>query len=111
MCRVSIFDPNDDLRAIDQPPTRPEPKNPCVFPSVIVDRDRYSSGLTIEMGGGLHLRDYFAAQVIGGLMASDAASQQTRYTAARLAERAYMMADAMIVARRVRPMTEGDHAG
>jgi hypothetical protein len=47
-------------------------------------------------GGGMELRDYFAAKALGGLVAKAVSENQTAETAA---EAAYLFADAMMEAR------------
>ena len=107
---MGIFQPStpDELAALDgPPPPESQPKNPSVFPAVIVDSDHSRRGLTIEMGGGLKLRDYFAAQVAAGL-ASQAGIRAT--TPEQFAGTAYQLADAMLAHTRRPPAEGGRHA-
>ncbi len=105
---VSIFQPSDlDVLDGPPPPEPPQPKNPSVFPAVIVDSDRTSRGLTLEMGGGLKLRDYFAAQVTAGL-ASQAGIRAT--TPEQFAGTAYQLADALLAHTRQPAGEGGRHA-
>jgi hypothetical protein len=48
-----------------------------------------------EIGGGMTLRDYFAAKVLGGL----ASAYHENWTAERVAEVAYELADRMLAER------------
>lgn len=47
---------------------------------------------------GMSLRDWFAGQVIGGIVA-DPTVRRIEYTATELARKAYVLADAMIAER------------
>ena len=99
---MSIFEPRDGYDDVVAQ-VLAEPIDPAVFPATIVTGGGAgdAESLSVEYGrGGLRLRDYFAANIVCGLMAGEAAATaQTRYTADRLAERAYQLADAMIAAR------------
>lgn len=48
---------------------------------------------------GMTLRDYFAAQALGGIEASQGNSGNFVSTVAKVAERAYQLADAMLAER------------
>jgi hypothetical protein len=64
-------------------------KNTPAFPLVAEDH----TGMMINMG--MSLRDYFAAQALQGLVTNEGASSSARY-----AEIAYLLADAMMEARK-----------
>ncbi|SEO79198.1 hypothetical protein [Nitrosovibrio sp. Nv6] len=54
-----------------------------------------------ERATGMTLRDYFAAKALAGLVAHPECDEIELHTAASLAYEAYMVADAMLEARKV----------
>lgn len=52
-----------------------------------------------EFAQGMSLRDFFAAQALTGMLASEANDMQPQYEAGNAAQRAYWLADAMLKAR------------
>lgn len=70
-------------------------KNPPAFPVVGMSQIGQQP-VTAVFDSGMSLRDYFAANVIQGICASNSSSN---WTNSRLAAEAYDMADAMLKAR------------
>lgn len=61
-----------------------KPENPRAFPSAAI----------ADQFGGMTMRDWFAGQALGGMLASEAGIQP--YPHEWAAERAYLIADAML---------------
>ncbi len=76
-----------------------EPLNPPAFPSM-QPLERWGDPFR-----GMDLRDWFAGQALGGMMASEAGIQPYPHDWA--AERAYIIADQMLRARTIKDKSNG----
>ncbi len=82
----------DDLSELDT--TALPPRNPKVFPALL---GLLPTGLSIEMGGGLTLRDVLILQAMHGLIAGRLANGS--YSHSSIATSAVAIADAILTAR------------
>jgi hypothetical protein len=74
-----------------------EAENPPAFPAQRYEESAFGDNGAFIDYPGMSLRDWFAGQALSGMLASEAGIQPYPYDWA--AERAYLLADAMLSAR------------
>lgn len=68
-------------------------------PAFPVLNDRTENFRLLHASSGMSLRDHFAGQALGGILAAVASNGPTHYSA--LAREAYLFADAMLIERAI----------